>query len=92
MKTTGLLYTFNYLVFPKSANSNFRAFLLAPVTRNILGYSLFCDRSQDGVSFRDIFGRRNFVRQIKQSHKQISRKRRTWAFQCSLVGKKLFSC
>ena len=32
---------------------------LAPVTRNILGYSLFCDRSQDSISFRDIFGRRN---------------------------------
>ena len=30
-------------------NSNFRAFWLAPVTRDILGYSLFCDRNQDAV-------------------------------------------
>ena len=54
------LLTYCLLVFTKSVNSNFRAFLLAPViTRNILGYWLFCHRSQDGVSFRDIFGRRN---------------------------------
>ena len=39
-------------------NSNFRAFWLAPLTRNILGYSLFCDQSQDGVSVRDTFERR----------------------------------
>ena len=32
------------LVFTKSVDSNFRAFSLAPVTRNILGYSLFCER------------------------------------------------
>lgn len=32
----------NYLlVFTKSLNSNFRAFLLVPLTQNILGYSLF---------------------------------------------------
>ena len=32
----------NYLlVFTKSVNSNFRAFLLVPLTQNILGYSLF---------------------------------------------------
>ena len=46
-------------IFTKSVNSNFRAFSLALVTRNILGYLLLCDRSQDGVSFGDIFGRRN---------------------------------
>ena len=40
-------------------NSNIGEFWLAPVTQNILGYLLFCDRSQDGVSFREIFGRRN---------------------------------
>ena len=32
------------LVFTKSVESNFCAFWLAPVTRNILGYSLFCER------------------------------------------------
>ena len=42
-------------------NSNFRAFWLAAVTRNSLGYLLFCDRSQDGVSLRDIFERRNWA-------------------------------
>ena len=47
------------LVFTKSINSTFRAFWLAPVTRNILAYSLFSDRSQDGDSLRDIFGTRN---------------------------------
>ena len=35
-----------YLVFTKSVNSNFRAFWLAPVTWNILGYSLFCERRE----------------------------------------------
>ena len=40
------------LVFTKSVNRNFLAFWLASVARNILGYSLFCNRSQDGVSFR----------------------------------------
>ena len=44
-----------WLVFTKSVNRNFRAFWFVPVTRNILGYSLFCDCSQDGVSFQDIF-------------------------------------
>ena len=34
------------LVFTKSVDSNFRAFLLAPVTWNILGYSLFCERRE----------------------------------------------
>ena len=49
------------IVFTKSA-VNFRAICLAPVTRNILGYSLFCDWSQDDVSFEDIIGRRMFER------------------------------
>ena len=44
-----------WLVFTKSVNRNFRAFWFVPVTWNILGYSLFCDCSQDGVSFQDIF-------------------------------------
>ena len=37
----------NYqLVFTKSVDSIFRAFLLAPVTWNSLGYSLFCERRE----------------------------------------------
>ena len=40
------------VVITKSLNSNFCAFWLVPVTRNILGYLLFCDQSQDGVCFK----------------------------------------
>ena len=47
------------LVFTKSVKSTFRAFWFAPVTRNILGYSLFSARSQDGVLLGHIFGARN---------------------------------
>ena len=42
----------------QSVNSNFRAYWLTPVTWNILGYSLFCDQSEAGVSFPDVFERR----------------------------------
>ena len=48
------------LVFTKSVDSNFCAFWLAPVTRNILGYSLFWDGIQNDFSFRDSFEGRNF--------------------------------
>ena len=44
LKTGVCIYI--YLVFTKSVDSNFRAFWLAPVTRNILGYSLFCERKE----------------------------------------------
>ena len=33
-------------------DSNFGTFWLAPVTRNILGYSLFWDEIQNDISFR----------------------------------------
>ena len=36
-------HIYMHLVFTKSVDSNFRAFWLAPVTRNILGYPLFCN-------------------------------------------------
>ena len=39
------------LVFTKSVNSNFRAFCLAPVTRNILGYSLFATAAKMASRF-----------------------------------------
>ena len=54
-----LLIDYLSLVLTKSVDSNFFIFWLAPVTDNILGYSLFCDRSQDGVSLQDIFGSQN---------------------------------
>ena len=41
-------------------DSNFRAFWLAPVTRNILGYLLFWDGTQNGFLFRDRFGKMKF--------------------------------
>ena len=86
------LLTYCLLVFTKSVNSSFRAFLLVPViTRNILDYSLFCDRSEDGVSFRDIFGRRNLSDKWSSRTKKISKK--SWNLVCRcLVGRKLFSC
>ena len=34
------------LAFTKPVDSNFRAFWLAPVTQNILGYSLFCEHRE----------------------------------------------
>ena len=37
---------YSLLVFTKSVDSNFRAIWLAPVTRNVLGYSLFCERRE----------------------------------------------
>ena len=47
-----LYYNLLLVVITKSLNSNFCAFWLVSVTRNILGYSLFCDQSQDGVCFK----------------------------------------
>ena len=38
--------TYAHLVFTKSVDSNFCPFWLAPVTWNILGYSLFCERRE----------------------------------------------
>ena len=46
-----------FVVFTKSVDSNFRAFWLASVTRNIRGYSLFWEGIQNGFSFRDSFKR-----------------------------------
>ena len=44
----------------KSVDSNLRAFWLAPVTRNILGYSLFLKGEKNGASFHESFRRRNW--------------------------------
>ena len=66
-------------------NSNFRVFWLAPVTRNILCYSLFCDQANMASRFGTFY-------KDEISYKQTPRKRRTLACQCSLVGRKLFSC
>ena len=44
---TGSMYKEYYiLVFTKSVDSNFRAFSLATVTWNNLGYPLFCERKE----------------------------------------------
>ena len=64
----------SYLLFPRSKKlyvtlaksiyqiSSSRTFWWAHVIRNILGYSLFCNRNQCGVPFRDSFKRRYFKR------------------------------
>ena len=57
----------NVIVFTKSVNSNFRTLWLAPATRNILGYSLLCDWSQDDVSFEDIIYRETKVWAINEA-------------------------
>ena len=77
---------YSVLVSTKSMNRDFRAFWLAPLNRNTLGYLLFCDRSQDGFSFRDIFGRRNLCDKwsIRTNKYQESNELR-------LVARKLFS-
>ena len=54
-----LLIDYLSLVSTKSVDSNLRMSWLAPITENILGYSMVCDRSQDGISFQDIFCSRN---------------------------------
>ena len=45
-----LLIDYLSLVSTKSVDSNLRMSWLAPITENILGYSMFCDRSQDMAS------------------------------------------
>ena len=87
-----MFHIYYSLVFTKSVNNTFDAFCLAPATRKILGYSLFCDRSQDSVSLRGILGRRNLTDKWSSLYKQIPRKRLSLACQCLLVGRKLFSC
>ena len=42
-------------------DSDFRAFWLAPVTWNILGYSLFWDGIHKGFSFRDSLSKDNIL-------------------------------
>ena len=53
----GIIYLYPALVFTKSVYGDFRTFGFAPVIRNILGYSLFWDRSQYGVLFHESFRR-----------------------------------
>ena len=52
--------TYRSLVFTKSVDSNFRAFWLAPVAWNILGYSLFCERREKWRFFSWKLQRRNW--------------------------------
>ena len=95
LKYSNLIWlVMSILVFTKSVNSNYSAFWLTPVTQNILGYSLFCDWSQDGISFRDI----NFLKDkiwaineaVIRTKFVISRKPWPLACHCLLLGN--FSC
>ena len=78
------------LVFTKSVKSNFRAFWLAPVKQNILGY-WFATGAKMASRFETCSKDEIWVK-MKKSHKQIPRKRRTLDCQCLPVGRKLFSC
>ena len=50
-------------------------FWLAPVSRNILGYSLFCNCSQYGVSFnfQDVFEKRKLSEKWSSSTKNTKK-------------------
>ena len=54
-----------FLVFNKSVESNFRTFWLAPVTWNILGYSLFCERREKWRVVSRKFQKKKFWQLIK---------------------------
>ena len=81
-------------VFTKSVKSNFRSFWLAPITWNILGYSLFCDWSQDGILFQDILERRNLSNKWSSCTNKYQESNKLWLVGCLLViiGRKLMSC
>ena len=76
--TTELTNNKFILVFTKSVNSNFCAFWLAPVTCNILGYSLLCDWSQDGVLFWGIFERRNLSNKWSSQKNKYQESDKLW--------------
>ena len=83
------------IVFTKSVTSNFRAFWLAPVTRNILGYSLYCFAAGAKMASRlKTFSEDEIcaILKMKQSYKQIPRKWRILSCWCLLVDRKLVSC
>ena len=82
-KTLFLIHCFS-LVFTRSVSSTFHAFWLAPITRNILGYSLFCIQSQDGFSLWDMFGNLS-NKWSSHANKIVPRKRPTLACRCLLV-------
>ena len=72
----------NYLlVFTKSVNSNFHAFLLVPLTQNILGYSLF----GTGINMASCFAI-VFQWQMNQLHQQKPCKPQNLVCWCLLVG------
>ena len=52
------------LVFTKSVDSNFRAFWLAPVTRKIVGYSLFCERKEKWSVFSRKFQKKKLKKRF----------------------------
>ena len=76
------IYVYIYLVLTKSVDSNFCAFWLAPVTWNILGYSLFWDWFKTVSKWllvsRQLW-KKKFSGKVKQLHQQIPRKRQNLA-------------
>ena len=62
----------------QSVDSDFRAFWLASVTRNILGYSLFWDGIQNGFSFRDRFEKWNFCGKWSSCSNKYQERGKIW--------------
>ena len=74
------IHVYFYLVLTKSVDSYFRAFWLAPVPRNILGYSLFWDGIQNGFSFPDSFERLNFSGKWSSWSNKYQDRDKIWLF------------
>ena len=62
----------------QSVDSDFRAFWLASVTRNILGYSLFWDGIQNGFSFRDRFEKWDFCGKWSSCSNKYQERGKIW--------------
>ena len=77
-----------------SLSSNFRAFWLAPVIRNILGYNFTVLWPEPRWHLvQDIFRKQNLSDKWSScKNKYQLRRRRTLACRCLLVGRELFSC
>ena len=76
------------LVFTKSVDNDFRAFWLAPVTRTIIGYSLFWDGNQNGFSFPDSFERWTFSGKWSSCTNKYQERDKIWLVGVSVDGKK----
>ena len=77
-----------WCLITKSVDCNFRAFCLAPQTRNILGHSLFWDGSQMASRLATVL--ENQMRQLYQQPPGSESSENLACF-CLLVGRIFFS-